>query len=214
MKVVRKVINSKDIVYELGSLATKLSRDASLDPRTKAFVSAYIYPEYGLSGTSSQMQKAQAILDFVQRYFRVNYERDTTYSEQIAHPIDFMIRFIEYYKKGKEDAIPLGDCDDLATLYCALAESVGVRCVFVFPAYKPHGASENQDKPNHIAGAVGIMEFGQNKPIWYIADPTSSLPLMTKDEYEKRVGKIIYVLPKVIVEPDGSRHLVIPEKWA
>ncbi|MCS7230743.1 MAG: hypothetical protein RMJ67_01175 [Elusimicrobiota bacterium] len=207
-------VNSKDIVYKLGEIATKYCREASINPATKDFVNVFIYPQYGIKGTSSSFEKAQAILDFVQRYFRVNYERDAFFAEQINHPVELMQRYIDYYIKGNQMRIPIGDCDDLATLYCALVESVGIRSVFVFPAYRPHGASSNSKKPNHIACAVGIQDFGQDEPLWYIADPTSQLPLMRKDDYEKKVGQIIYVLPKRYVEPDGTKFLVIPRKWA
>lgn len=211
--VLREVINSEQIVIKLGELATRLSRSASLDPASKDFVNSYIYPEYGITGTSTQFEKAQAILSFIQKYFRVNYERDAFFTEQVTDPLEMIQRFFDYYIKGKEDRPPIGDCDDLATLYCALAESVSLRCVFVFPAYRPHGATQEQNKPNHMACAVGVQEFGQAEPVWYIADPTSQLPIMRKKDYEAKVGKIIYILPKIIKEPNKKKFAVIPKIW-
>jgi len=125
-----------------------------------------------------------------------NYLPDAIRNETIQPPI----KLIERWKKGLRSA---GDCDDFTALLHTLYHSVGIPSVAIFVHFRKYGGDPTI--PNHIALAVKIGDK------WYVADPTSRLPILTKDEYERKVGPIIAVYPLKI---DGTLYSPLKDGWA
>jgi len=117
-----------------------------------------------------------------------NYLPDAIRNEKIEPPVNLIRRYYEGKRVG-------GDCDDYVNVLHTLYHSVGIPSVVVFVHHKKLGGDPTV--PNHIALAVKIGDK------WYIADPTSRLPILPKKEYERIVGPINKVFP---IKIDGIKY--------
>lgn len=200
MRVHGKIVDGVEFYKEITRHVYEYARKHSSDEEIVDFISEVI----GKIPYSDKDTMAQLLLHAVQTKIGGpnNYLPDAIRNERISSPVSLIRR----YKEGKRTA---GDCDDFVAVLHTLYHAVGIPSVAVFVHYYKQGG--NPQVPNHIALAVRLSDDK-----WYIADPTSKLPILPKHIYEKKVGPILYVYPlkidNTIYSPEmdgwGTRMIV------
>ena len=195
MRINGEVVNNPAEFYrKLSSIIYEFGREYATSKEIREFVATAIGNDVSYDNRKVIAARLlKAVQDIVGGKF--NYLTDGIRQETVQPPIELIQRI----KEGKRSA---GDCDDYVALLHTLYQRVGIPSVTVYVHHRKLGG--NSMVPNHIALAIEL----DGK--WYIADPTSRLPILTKRTYERIVGPIRRIIPLRIdgklYNPDG--------KWA
>lgn len=176
----------KDITQKIYELVLEAKEDYNF----KKFVINILRSNNALK--LDDKDKAQVLLYWFQENIRPHYVNDSFRVETIKSPLIMLKEYLE-------GDVPSGDCDDFVTFYTAMLESIGIKTTLIFPSYIPHrDKNSSSSVPNHVAVMFEDRKTGK----WFVADPTSPLPIMDIDSYEKRVGPVIYIIEREL--PSGE----------
>jgi len=184
-----------ELIEKLTQKIYELVYEAKTNYEFKSFVVS-ILSKYK---TQNTVEKAQILLSWFQNNIKPYYQNDLTLNEEVKSPLLMLKEFLE----GNP---PYGDCDDFVCFYASMLESVGIITTLAYPFYNPHADKNTpSNMPNHVI--VCFLDRKTNK--WFVADPTSSFPVMTAREYNKKVAKILIVITRKV---DGL--LIRADNWA